>query len=48
MARRKKNGEQTVENVVDYRHKGVKRLNIPPEGLTALGEIVREKTWATC
>ncbi len=28
---------------MDYRHKSVKRLNIPPAGLTARGEIVREK-----
>ena len=28
---------------MDYRHKNVKRLNIPPAGLAARGEIVREK-----
>ena len=43
MARQKKKAEKAGENVVDYRHKGVKRLNIPPAGLTARGEIVREK-----
>ncbi len=43
MARQKKKSEKAGENVVDYRHKGVKRLNIPPAGLTARGEIVREK-----
>ena len=39
MARRKKNGEQTGENVVDYRHKGVKGLNIPPAGRIAVKVI---------
>ncbi len=43
MARQKKKTEKTSDNVVDYRHKNVKRLNIPPAGLTARGEIVREK-----
>jgi adenine-specific DNA-methyltransferase len=43
MARQKKKTEKAGENVVDYRHKSVKRLNIPPAGLTARGEIVREK-----
>ena len=43
MARQKRNGKQAGENVVDYRHKSVTRLNIPPAGLTARGEIVREK-----
>ncbi|HSB04810.1 MAG TPA: hypothetical protein VLK23_06400 [Thermodesulfobacteriota bacterium] len=43
MARQKKKIEQADENVVDYRHKSVKRLNIPPAGLAARGEIVREK-----
>jgi adenine-specific DNA-methyltransferase len=42
MARQKKT-EKAGENVVDYRHKSVKRLNIPPAGLTARGEVVREK-----
>ena len=42
MARKKKT-EKAGENVVDYRHKSVKRLNIPPAGLTARGEVVREK-----
>jgi hypothetical protein len=43
MARQKKKTDKAAENVVDYRHKRVKRLNIPPAGLTARGEIVREK-----
>jgi len=34
MAKRKKDVE-SGENVVDYRHKNVTRLNIPPAGLTA-------------
>jgi hypothetical protein len=42
MARQEKT-EKAGENVVDYRHKSVKRLNIPPAGLTARGEVVREK-----
>jgi len=37
-ARGKKKGE-----VVDYRHKTSSRLNIPPAGLAARGNIVREK-----
>ena len=43
MARQKKSSDKAGENVVDYRHKNVKRLNIPPAGLAARGEIVREK-----
>jgi len=43
MARQKKKTDKGTDNVVDYRHKSVKRLNIPPAGLTARGEIVREK-----
>jgi hypothetical protein len=43
MARQKKKSDEVGENVVDYRHKAVKRLNIPPAGLTARGHIVREK-----
>jgi adenine-specific DNA-methyltransferase len=43
MARQRKKTDKTGENVVDYRHKNVKRLNIPPAGLTARGEIIREK-----
>lgn len=31
------------KRVVDYRHKNVKRLNIPPAGLAARGDIVKEK-----
>jgi len=43
MGRRKKASDKAGESVVDYRHKAVKRLNIPPAGLTARGEIIREK-----
>ena len=43
MARQKKKNDKASESVVDYRHKAVKRLNIPPAGLTARGHIVREK-----
>ena len=43
MARQRKKTDKAGENVVDYRHKSVKRLNIPPAGLTARGEVVREK-----
>jgi hypothetical protein len=32
MAKRRKKAEKAGENVVDYRHKSVKRLNIPPAG----------------
>lgn len=49
MAKRKKDiPGQAGENVVDYRHKSSKRLNIPPAGLEARGEIVKEKRikWA--
>ena len=35
MAKQRKKAEKGGENVVDYRHKSVKRLNIPPAGLTA-------------
>jgi hypothetical protein len=34
MAKQRKKAEKAGENVVDYRHKSVKRLNIPPAGLT--------------
>jgi adenine-specific DNA-methyltransferase len=43
MARQKKKTEKAGESVVDYRHKSVTRLNIPPAGLTARGQIVKEK-----
>jgi adenine-specific DNA-methyltransferase len=43
MARQKKKTNKAGDNLVDYRHKAVKRLNIPPAGLTARGHIVREK-----
>ena len=41
-------GKTGGENVADYRHKTVTRLNIPPAGLEARGEIAREKRiqWA--
>ena len=40
---RRSGGAKAEENVVDYRHKGVTRLNIPPAGLAARGHIVKEK-----
>jgi adenine-specific DNA-methyltransferase len=43
MKKQKGSPGQDGENVVDYRHKNVTRLNIPPAGLTARGPIVREK-----
>jgi len=43
MRKRKTNTGQSGENVVDYRHKNVTRLNIPPAGLEARGEVAREK-----
>ena len=43
MSKRKVNDSLTGENVVDYRHKNVTRLNIPPAGLAARGQILREK-----
>jgi adenine-specific DNA-methyltransferase len=43
MSRRKGNDSLTDENVVDYRHINVTRLNIPPAGLAARGQIAREK-----
>jgi adenine-specific DNA-methyltransferase len=48
MKKRKTDAGKAGENVVDYRHKSSKRLNIPPAGLEARGEIVREKRikWA--
>lgn len=42
MARKKKR-ESLNEDVLDLRHTGVTRLNIPPAGLTARGEIVKER-----
>ena len=48
MARQKKKSDKAGESVVDYRHKSVKRLNIPPAGLTARGEVVREKKVEIC
>ena len=48
MRKRKMDTSKMGENVVDYRHKTVTRLNIPPAGLEARGEIAREKRirWA--
>jgi adenine-specific DNA-methyltransferase len=48
MKKRKMDTGNAGENVVDYRHKNVTRLNIPPAGLEARGEIAREKRikWA--
>jgi hypothetical protein len=43
MRKRKTDVGKAGENVVDYRHKNVTRLNIPPAGLEARGEIAREK-----
>ncbi|MBP8303202.1 MAG: site-specific DNA-methyltransferase [Phycisphaerae bacterium] len=43
MARRKKASKATGEPVVDLRHDGVTRLNIPPAGLAARGQIVKER-----
>ena len=43
MARKKKTEGMTGEGVLDLRHTGVTRLNIPPAGLTARGEILRER-----
>jgi type I restriction enzyme R subunit len=44
LLRKAKNGKTPEgEQVVDYRHKKVKRLNIPPAGLAARGELVKEK-----
>ena len=40
---RKKERESSKEDVLDLRHTGVTRLNIPPAGLTARGEIVKER-----
>lgn len=42
MARRRRSKASESE-VVDYRHKNASRLNIPPAGLAARGNIVREK-----
>ena len=48
MKKRKTDAGNAGESVVDYRHKNVTRLNIPPAGLEARGEIAREKRikWA--
>ena len=48
MKKRKADGGQASDNVADYRHKRVTRLNIPPAGLEARGEIAKERRikWA--
>lgn len=43
MARKKRTEGTSGNEVLDLRHKGVTRLNIPPAGLTARGEILRER-----
>ena len=43
MARQKKIDE-IGENLADYRHKSIKRLNIPPAGLTARPRV-NEMKW---
>ncbi len=43
MPRKKKADNEADEPVVDYRHRNVTRLNIPPAGLAARGDIAREK-----
>jgi hypothetical protein len=43
MARKKKEEGSTGDGVLDLRHTGVTRLNIPPAGLTARGEILRDR-----
>lgn len=43
MAKRKGKRGANQENVIDYRHKNVTRLNIPPAGLVARGQITKEK-----
>jgi adenine-specific DNA-methyltransferase len=44
MARKSKGAEgKTGDGVLDLRHTGVTRLNIPPAGLTARGEIIKER-----
>jgi adenine-specific DNA-methyltransferase len=40
---RKKTSSNREQKVTDYRHKKVKRVNIPPAGLAARGEIVKER-----
>ncbi len=42
MAKKKKVLENETGDVLDLRHTGVTRLNIPPAGLTARGPIVKE------
>ncbi|MCX5999324.1 MAG: site-specific DNA-methyltransferase, partial [Chloroflexi bacterium] len=43
MAKRKGNETQPGDQVADYRHKNSTRVNIPPAGLAARGQIVKEK-----
>ncbi len=42
MAKKKNANGPAAPVAVDYRHKGVTRLNIPPAGLAARGQIARE------
>jgi adenine-specific DNA-methyltransferase len=41
--KQKSGSNSSSDKLADYRHKKVKRLNIPPAGLAARGEIVKEK-----
>ena len=43
MKKRKARNEPADNNVTDYRHKNVTRLNIPPARLAARGKITKEK-----
>ncbi|MEW6033943.1 MAG: DNA methyltransferase [Chloroflexota bacterium] len=43
MSKRRGSDPQGGDKVADYRHKNVTRLNIPPAGLAARGQIVKEK-----
>ncbi|MBI4330129.1 MAG: site-specific DNA-methyltransferase [Chloroflexi bacterium] len=40
---RKRNDTPDSDQVVDYRHKNVTRLNIPPAGLAARGQLLKER-----
>jgi len=42
MAKKKISSVKTNPEALDYRHKGVTRLNIPPAGLAARGQIAKE------
>ena len=43
MAKKKNQKQPADENILDYRHKSVSRLNIPPAGLAARGKIAKER-----